>query len=494
MIDRAISFETNKPAQINLSQKQMKSALSMLFDENSNAQKKIDTTNDDLDTFIESLNSFGSISGSSYDMKALDSPIHHRKSQLLNVYELIKVIVEDLSQQNNNNNNSEAKPQRSPSRYLVMPAEEDGTPMDDLPTCSSKTDLLNFGVNDFAIIDKASSEQLAHVRIEGTSQSLAEAKETKRQEIFMETEESYFILPSENESGTDSTVVCVRPPPPHPVAPALTIDTKDILSDKKPPGPPSTPKSPSRPRRRSSSGNLIITYRCKGSEKWTTAKPSHFKETKKDAFASPTKKQPNNNNKETPPLPPKKEKSPFHSPLTKLASGGNGNYTPGRMASSHKQFPSLGVNTNFDLPRRHSERPYEEEDEDPEEEMLSLNPHTSNSFYAQFSPSKREMLNKSKKASPSPSSSSYLTRYAVPVTSLRSPALRVDQSLLEEPSSSSSSDRNDVSPAMEQVNSTPSKKEKEITSTGTTASNNNTTTTTNTSTGVFSRFFDLFQS
>jgi hypothetical protein len=481
MIDRAISFETNKPAQINLSQKQMKSALSMLFDESSNAQKKIQTTNDDLDTFIESLNSFGSISGSSYDMKALDSPIHHRKSQLLNVYELISVIVEDLSQQNKNNN-SEAKPQRSPSKYLVMPAEEDGTPMDDLPTCSSKTDLLNFGVNDFAIIDKTSSEQLAHVRIEGTSQSLAEAKETQRQEIFMETEESYFILPSENESGTDSTVVCVPPPPP-PVVPALTIDTKDILGDKKPPGPPSTPKSPSRPRRRSSSGNLIITYRCKGSEKWTTAKPSHFKETKKDAFASPTKKQ-QNNNKETPPLPPKKEKSPFHSPLTKLANG-----TPGRMANSHKQFPSLGVNTNFDLPRRHSERPYEEQDEDPEEEMLSLNPHTSNSFYAQFSPSKKEMLNKTKKASPSPSS--YLTKYAVPVTSLRSPALRVltaEQSLIEEPSSPSGKD---VSPAMEQGSRTLSKKEKEIASTGTTASNN---TTTNTSAGVFSRFFDLFQS
>jgi hypothetical protein len=53
----------------------------------------------------------------------------------------------------------------------LFPAEEDGT-LDDLPAFGSKTDVKDVGINDFIVVEKASSNQLLHVRVDPHSNDI----------------------------------------------------------------------------------------------------------------------------------------------------------------------------------------------------------------------------------------------------------------------------------------------------------------------------------
>jgi hypothetical protein len=176
---------------------------------------------------------------------------------------------------------------------LVFPAEEDGTPMNDLPTFSAKTDLLQLGVKDFAIIDRKSLKQLAHVRIEGNSsfgsQLLGPAEEFNGEEEEENGESSYYIVSEEKQEEKDNRkksasyssadiISVFRMDSDEPLfkkTPSLDqTESSDLVVSKViNKGEESRRRSLSQlQRRRSSSGNLIISYRWPNSDKWRIAK------------------------------------------------------------------------------------------------------------------------------------------------------------------------------------------------------------------------------
>jgi hypothetical protein len=340
---------------VNFRNKAPKSALSLLLDENSNGNNKKRGNESSIEFRDSFFGSFESVdSFSSYP--AVEMSPKRKKSGLLNVYELISLVVEDATE--NNESPALSKSQKSPSKYIVMPAEEDGTPMDDLPFCSSQTDLLNFGVTDFVIINKMSSEPFAHVRIEANKGLLQDRKQDRQNTL--DSEESYYILPEPGRSSSATNADAV---------PVFRTDTDESqhrksLVDVKAIDPqidasPSSQRarrssSTKSPRHRSSSGSLVISYRCNNSERWRIAKPL--------TAVSPIK---------TTDSVGRRVKSFSHS------------------SKKRPEIAALVTNqSELGLPRRHSERPYTEELDGGEEVYVPLNPHTSSCRLAQFSPTR----------------------------------------------------------------------------------------------------------
>jgi hypothetical protein len=127
-------------------------------------------------------NSFYQSYGESYEMpqpkfEEVPKP-NNLPKPLFSVKELISLIIQDATVQQMKENLSSFLDQKlildgevdlltKLDSLILVPAEEDGSPMDDLPCCTNNTDILNFGVRDFVIMDKNTEAELAHIRIEG---------------------------------------------------------------------------------------------------------------------------------------------------------------------------------------------------------------------------------------------------------------------------------------------------------------------------------------
>jgi hypothetical protein len=348
------------------------------------------------------------------------------------------------------------------SELLVFPAEEDGTPMNDLPTFSAKTDLLQLGVKDFAIIERKSLKQLAHVRIEGNSSFGSQLLGPVEGE-FKDAEEengegSYYTLSDEKKdnakqgekenrkkSGSYSSADIIsvfrmdsdeplfkKTPSLDEMEPLAVVTSKEITKD-------SGRRRSLSQRRRSSSGNLIISYRWPNSEKWRIAKhgivtkslyspqrPLSGRILLKPVVPAITEEEQEQRNEPTTPVPTERNVL-----MTKKSS------KLSCFSSSSPALPIINPERLYQLEedgffRRHSERPYNEEidgnshddDDDENEEhrqskseknprnqsfsgKIELYPHTSSSEKSQYSPthalsSPKTTLSK-KKAFPSPS-------------------------------------------------------------------------------------------
>jgi hypothetical protein len=324
---------------------------------------------------------------------------------------------------------------------LVFPAEEDGTPMNDLPTFSAKTDLLQLGVKDFAIIDQKSLKQLAHVRIEGNSsfgsQLLGPGEEFNDDGDEENGESSYYILSEEKQeekenrkksaSYSSADIISVfRMDSDEPLfKKTSSLDQTEpsdlVVSKVTNKGEESRRRSLSQlQRRRSSSGNLIISYRWPNSDKWRIAKhgivtrslyspqrPLSGRIDLKSAFPVVTQaEEEEEEGQRNEPITPVPTERPL---LTTKKSSKLSIFS----SSAAAVLPIINPERLYQLEedgffRRHSERPYNEEidgshddendtnrqtksDKNPRNQSFSgkieLYPHTSLSEKSQYSPS-----------------------------------------------------------------------------------------------------------
>mmetsp|Transcript_4931 Transcript_4931/g.5401 ORF Transcript_4931/g.5401 Transcript_4931/m.5401 type:complete len:613 (-) Transcript_4931:246-2084(-) len=386
---------------------------------------------------------------------------------------------------------------------LVLPAEEDGTPMDDLPSFSTKTELLSLGVKDFAVVDKASYEPLMHVRAEGNITAMdvmgRSQRATSQDRISTQdsNESSYYAERPSSVTNADTIQVfrmdsdeshfkliksdSLRSLP----SGALTPINKPTEISGSFHANGTTPISARASRRRSFSFSFNVSYRFIGSEKWRFVKRAfvnpltplttpQLKTVKSDFIPIIQQQQyqqssnninddmkKNENNKNTnnqllfiptqQPMTRERERTnkveaisinysekvpPQQQPLTPKLS----------IFSSSNKVPTLQTLTDSGLFRRHSEKTYQEEmmlrkkksnhnlqDEKYSrnysfsgEGMVSLNPHTSSSMMAQFSPSTHSS-NPSREDSPTDFYDSYIpplsNKYSSPTHRTQSPAI-----------------------------------------------------------------------
>lgn len=352
--------------------------------------------------------------------------------------------------------------------FLLIPAEEDGSPMDDLPSCNINTDLLNMGVRDFVILDKSTLNSIVHIRIEGNvapnqpyegvinknCQILQE--EEAMNHPLLQREESYQTNDSKNSGGegdnnsyytlndsdsltnpdmiqafrTDTDELKLQELQKAQEELAMKLAENTVSNSIVSPitSPVVVDKTANRRsygnRHRSSSGNLMISYRNLSSERWRVAKRLTV------LPELPLKSEP------IPVLPvstiikPKIEPNLQEVPILKTPLSARkeevANQVRQQLSQPVKIIPETTKSGKFinqpyftttttadGLDRRHSERPYDEEIDEPtppyqkygrkysstgsdpgdsggnerKSSFMDLHPHTSLSFSAQFSPS-----------------------------------------------------------------------------------------------------------
>lgn len=335
-------------------------------------------------------------------------------------------------------------------RLRLVPADAKGQPLDDLPLdLSSSADVLNLGVTDFAILDRVSNRNLMHIRIEGTISgdlpysgntsavhvpyttldrrpSFDKARSSEELErmtsddsIYVSGEESSLQRQKSEESDNPdvislfrmdteehlSNVMAEETSPPSKPRRKLDVTTHNSSSRK-------TPRDPSS-RGRSSSGSLIISCRRWGTHRWKVARqisltPNgsvRWEDVMNSSVAdrhgsSPATKMLVLNDSAK-----SKDGSIFGTPPRSGIKGASTTATPNRSnihsrGSSIIMVPAAG---DPGLERRHSERPYDEENDvifvdnyrNRTPSIFSLEklgalqtifPHTSVPMTAQFSP------------------------------------------------------------------------------------------------------------
>lgn len=150
----------------------------------------------------------------------------------------------------------------------LLPAEASGDVMDDLPLFSEATDLMHLGIHDFVLYNHEHDVRIAHVRIEDQDQqpqSLLPAGDEEHMHGHEEDEDEdredscsagITVFRTDTDEDMAALVAAARVPAPAPAP-----------SDK--------PLAPAANRLRSSSGNLVISCRRPGSQRWRVAQRLH---------------------------------------------------------------------------------------------------------------------------------------------------------------------------------------------------------------------------
>ncbi len=154
-----------------------KSTLSMLLEESSestthnkyNMDEEI--LYDDFDPAIQEYNRKGA-NGS------------NQEKSNFSCKDLIRAIYNsEISKRSTNENNvfqsSSLTDSPTLTSFGLLAAEDDGSPMDDLPEFSTSTDVLAMGIEDFILIDKKTSAHLMHVRITQPTNTNSDDKKYK---------------------------------------------------------------------------------------------------------------------------------------------------------------------------------------------------------------------------------------------------------------------------------------------------------------------------
>jgi hypothetical protein len=385
--------------------------------------------------------SYGESFHPSVEEKLLEAPIRQNSlnsiksagnstsKPFFTVKELISLIIRDATVQHTSGNSQadrklvldgEVDLLTKIDSLILVPAEEDGSPMDDLPSCPNHTDIFNLGVRDFLIMDRQTEVELIHIRIEGDISPNKPFDGSLAKNLHVVTDEGMYPLSlvREASNGTDFTndedfytLQDDEDDEDADLIQAFRTDTDELLYHelqkvqdelKKKAEPthhhkktkdshqettstnPNNRNSVNASRLRSSSGNLMISYRRPGSERWRVAQKlavlpenSSLEGTPPSLSSTP---------KFTVPLPPanttqnssKKEvsapiiigrKEEVANEVRKQLEQKTGGVMP--ETSKLKQMllnynnsqKNLHNNSNNNdlLPRRHSDRPYNEE-------------------------------------------------------------------------------------------------------------------------------------
>jgi hypothetical protein len=362
-------------------------------------------------------------------LNSIKSASNSTSKPFFTVKELISLIIRDATVQHTSGNSQadrklvldgEVDLLTKIDSLILVPAEEDGSPMDDLPSCPNHTDIFNLGVRDFLIMDRQTEVELIHIRIEGDISpnkpfdgSLAKnlhvvtdegmyplslVREASNGTDFTNEEDFYTLQDDEDDEDADliqafrtdtdellyhelqkvQDELKKKPEPPH-----VHKKTKDSHQEALPASANPNRNSVNASRLRSSSGNLMISYRRPGSERWRVAQklavlpenstlegtpPSLSSTPKFTVPLPPSNTTPNSSKKEVsaPIIIGRKEE--VANEVRKQLEQKTGGVMP--ETSKLKQMllnynnsqKNLHNNTNNDLlPRRHSDRPYNEE-------------------------------------------------------------------------------------------------------------------------------------
>jgi hypothetical protein len=385
--------------------------------------------------------SYGESFHPSVEEKLLEAPIRQNSlnsiksagnstsKPFFTVKELISLIIRDATVQHTSGNSQadrklvldgEVDLLTKIDSLILVPAEEDGSPMDDLPSCPNHTDIFNLGVRDFLIMDRQTEVELIHIRIEGDISPNKPFDGSLAKNLHVVTDEGMYPLSlvREASNGTDFTndedfytLQDDEDDEDADLIQAFRTDTDELLYHelqkvqdelKKKAEPthhhkktkdshqettstnPNNRNSVNASRLRSSSGNLMISYRRPGSERWRVAQklavlpensslegtpPSLSSTPKFTVPLPPANTTPNSSKKEVsaPIIIGRKEE--VANEVRKQLEQKTGGVMP--ETSKLKQMllnynnsqKNLHNNSNNNdlLPRRHSDRPYNEE-------------------------------------------------------------------------------------------------------------------------------------
>lgn len=345
---------------------------------------------------------------------------------LVSVKELLTLILEDATykQEEDDSNisssldgrlvlNGEVDVHTKIESLQLLPAEEDGSPMEDLPDCTAQSDILNMGVRDFIILDKISKLQLIHIRIEGNLtpndpfegvlphnnqiQLVSEdhPRLLQREESLQSIDNLYYTLDDEPENADTIEFFRTDTDEIKHVELQKTVNELQLNQEK------TDRKLSKSHRHRSSSGNLIISYRRPNSQRWRVAKKLAV--LSENALAEHTSRPTSTDRKSE--IAQEVRKKLFESKAVPIPDPHNPNR---RSTTSYVLDEPIQQTEGLD--RRHSERPYDEERDGDggdferfkysrkasttssrSSSFMDLNPHTSISLSAQFSPAGSEV-------------------------------------------------------------------------------------------------------